>query len=210
MNYLELLTEEYFAKGMDPESYAADLRSYRSIVKKLLQTARGRAEDEQVTLLREKAAAQVQPVRATVNTEDWCGDSACTIPILADLFGRADIPLRIFRGSEHHRLMNRYKKDGDTHIPVVSIWDGEGREIARWIEAPKKVDEMKSQWKGENPRMMELYEKKQDDKEAAKEFARIYRNFLLTMAGWYEEGMWAETTAEILAALDRGRGRFRG
>ncbi len=205
MKYLEQLSEEYFEKGMDPESYAADLRNYRSVVKKLLKNAKGGAKEEQVQLLKNKAASHAQPVRATVNTEDWCGDSACNIPILADLFGRADIPLRIFRGSEHHSLMNRYKRDGDTHIPVVSIWDGEGREIARWIEAPKKVDEMKATWKSENPRMMELYEKKEDDKEAAKEFARIYRDFLLTMAGWYEEGMWDETTAEILAAIDKGR-----
>jgi hypothetical protein len=190
------MTDEYFAKGMDVSTYLGKLRNYPSVVKKLMKEAEAKAEH--VEELRNAAARYEQPVRATASTEDWCGDWACNLPILSDLFGRSGIEFRIFRGSEHQRLKERYRRDGDTHIPVISLWDGGGNEIARWIEAPAKVAEMKDQWKRENPELMELYEKQKEDKEAAKRFASLYRQFLLTMAEWYKDGMWEETTKEIL------------
>jgi hypothetical protein len=56
---------------------------------------------------------------------------------------------------------------------------------------------MKRRWKEENPRLMELYARKEGDKDAAKEFAKLYRRFLEEMADWYREGMWSETSREI-------------
>jgi hypothetical protein len=195
MEYLETMTEDYFGRGFEVPEYLQQLRNYPSLVKQLMEEAR--AEREHSDRLQKIAGSWKQPVRATAQTEDWCGDWACNLPILADLFEKAGIPFRVFRGSEHPELKERHKRDGVEHIPVVSLWDGNGEEIGRWIEAPEKVDEMKRRWKEENPRLMELYAQKDDDKAAAKEFAKLYRRFLEEMAVWYRQGMWSETTREI-------------
>jgi len=56
---------------------------------------------------------------------------------------------------------------------------------------------MKDEWKAQRPEFMELYAKQKTDKEAAKQFATMYRSFMEEMAGWYRDGMWDETTREI-------------
>ena len=104
----------------------------------------------------------------------------------------------MFRGSEHEPLKTKYESEGNDHIPVISLWNGDGRELGRWIEAPRAVDTLKSEWKAKRPHFMELYGKQKEDKEAAKEFASLYREFLDEMAGWYRSGMWLETTREIV------------
>jgi hypothetical protein len=188
-----------FEKGYDPAAYVGGLRNYRSMVKGLLSEAR--ADSGDVTLLKQKASARKQPVRATVTTEDWCGDSALKIPILADLFERAGIELRIFRGSETPELKERYESEGVDHIPVLSLWDGENKEIGRWIEAPAAIGPLKEEWKAARPEFMTLYARKETDPEAAGTFAKMYRGFLEEMARWYRDGMWRETTREVSTLL---------
>lgn len=211
MEYLEKMTTDYFEKGMTVEEYLKELRHYRSLVRTLMDQAGAGDSPAQSDIEKLRVALESfpQPVRATVNTEDWCGDWICNMPLLDRLFKSVVIPFHIFRGSEYGELKARYERDGDTHIPAVSLWDGEGNEILRWIEAPAKVAEMKDAWKAENPQLMELYAKQSEDKIAAKEFAKLYRKFLETMAQWYTDGMWDETVKEILtkaqqAAQERG------
>lgn len=189
-----------FQQGYDVDTYVRNLRNYRSFVRGLMDEAD--ADAGHAKALADRAAQHPQPVRATVMTEDWCGDSATNLPVLASLFQKAGIELRIFRGSEHESLKEMYESEGDDHIPVISLWDGDGNEIARWIEAPAKVDERKDAWKAERPEFMELYERQKTDKEAAKEFSALYRKLLETMAGWYrDEGLWKETTREVAEAV---------
>lgn len=190
------MTREVFERGEDIDEYRREYRHYKSIVEDLFATAA--ASPQHIEALKQAVRNRPQPVRATALTEDWCGDWACNMPLLAGLFAGAEIPFRVFRGSEHEDIKEYYERDGDDHIPAVSLWDGEGNEIVRWIEAPAKVDEMKNSWKKENPELMELYQKKQTDKEAAKQFALLYRRFLETMAEWYKNGMWDETAQEII------------
>ncbi len=185
-----------FEAGFDVSSYVGSLRNYRSVVKALMNDAC--ASPEHVEALKAAVAGVREPVRATVMTEDWCGDSACNIPILSSLFDGAGIELRIFRGSERQDLNDFYNRSGADHIPVISIWDGDFNEIARWIEAPATVSVRKDAWKAERPEFMELYRKQKDDKEAAKKFALLYRSFIDEMVTWYKSGMWDETTREIV------------
>jgi hypothetical protein len=135
-------------------------------------------------------------------SEDWCGDAACNLPILADLFSRAGIELRVFRGSEQADLKNRYESDGDDHIPVFSVWDANWNELARWIEAPASMDAKKNAWKAERPEFMELYEKQKTDRDAAKQFATMYRSFIEQMVEWYKAGDWNETTRELVERIE--------
>jgi len=196
MEYLKALDEQFFEQGLEVDAYVREIRNYRSLVKRLMQDAE--ADANHINTLKAEAAKFPQPVRATVNTEDWCGDWACNIGVLDDLFTRAGIPFRVFRGSEHPSLKERYERDGDDHIPAISLWDGKGNELIRWIEAPEKVSEMKDAWKKQHPEFNELYEKRETDPEAEKQFVKLYREFLETMADWYRDGMWNETTREIV------------
>jgi hypothetical protein len=190
-----------FERGYDAETYVANLRNYRTFVKRLMEEAE--ADEAHVRAVSEAASRAETPVRASMMTEDWCGDSACNVPVLTDLFARAGVEFRVFRGSEEPELKQKYESEGATHIPVVSIWDGAGRELARWIEAPETVDAKKTAWKAERPEFTELYEKQKTDKEAAKKFGAVYREFIDTMAGWYKAGDWKETTREIVEQLER-------
>jgi hypothetical protein len=188
-----------FEQGHDVDTYVRNIRNYRSLVRRLAEKAE--ANDDHARALEQRAASYEQPVRATIMTEDWCGDSALNTPVLASLFEKAGIELRVFRGSEHEDLKDKYESDGDDHIPVISLWDGTGAEIGRWIEAPRAVEEKKNEWKAARPEFMDLYEKQKTDKDAAKRFATLYREFLEEMAGWYEGGMWDETTREVADLL---------
>ena len=199
MNKRNFLTPEYFDRGLSYDSYVGQLRNYRSFVKKLMEHSI--ADSSRVEELRRLASRAAGPLRATAQSEDWCGDWACNGPVLNDAFNRAGIEFRVFRGSEHPEIKAYYEDDGDGHIPAVSIWDAGGKELARWIEAPASVSTMKDEWKAERPRFMELYRSKEGNAEAEKEFARMYRDFMDTMADWYAGGKWNDTLDEIIADL---------
>jgi len=189
------MNQTMFGAGYDVDTYVRNLRNYRSMVRTLMDEAD--ANDEHARELKRRVAEKPQPVRATVTTEDWCGDSALNLPILASLFDKAGVQVRVFRGSETPELKDKYEREGDDHIPVISLWDAEGNELGRWIEAPERVGTMKDEWKAQRPEFMELYAKQKTDKEAAKQFATMDRSFMEEMAGWYRDGMWDETTREI-------------
>lgn len=192
-------TERYEA-GLDPETYVHGLRNYRSFVRDLMKAAR--ADPSDVQALTGAVQQAPRPVRATILTEDWCGDSALNTPILSALFHEAAIPLRIFRRSERPDLKKFYLDQGVTRIPVVSLWDGDGREMTRWIEAPKAAQVRKEDWKQAHPEFVRLQERWENDREAARRYAVLYREFLREMARWYrEEGVWSETTREIVESF---------
>ncbi len=200
-DYPLYMIHEILENGMDPETYVQNVRNYRSLMKQLFKTAE--ADESHVARLRDAARA-THAAYATVQTEDWCGDSACIVPVLAPFFRAADMQLVIVRGSEHPEFKNYYEKDGDDHIPAVSIWSKDSTELVRWIEAPKAASTKKSAWKAKHPSFEPLYEKqKQGDGEAAKQFGALYREFLDEMAGWYQNGMWRETTRELVEALEQ-------
>jgi hypothetical protein len=190
------MTKEYFDRGVDIDEYVASYRNYLSLVRGTLRDAR--ADEERVTALKDTLLRFDGPVRASAFTEAWCGDWACNLAILKDLFARGGLPFRVFDGG-HGALAERYQGKGVDHIPVVSLWDGAGKELVRWIEAPEAVQPLKDDWKRRNPRLMELYAIKGTDKDAENEFARLYRNLLEEMVGWYRGGMWNETMDEVIA-----------
>jgi hypothetical protein len=193
------MDHQTFSAGYDPETYVRNLRNYRSFVRSLFDE--GDADDDHAATLKVLARGYVVPVRATVMAEDWCGDAVLNAPILASLFRKAAIEVRFFRGSEHDDLKRFYEADGTDHTPVLSLWDANWKELGRWIEAPKAIEPLKSAWKSERPQFMELYSRKATDKDAERQFARLYREFLEEMATWYRESLWDETTREVVDLL---------
>jgi len=197
-----------FDSGLPVGEYVANLRNYRSFVRNLMQEAT--ADPEHVSALREAVSRLAGPVSATIMTEDWCGDCACNIPVLSALFSDAGIEIRVFRGSENPDLKDYIEHDVSRHqptdhIPVISIWDGDFNEIARWIEAPAGIAEKKNAWKAVRPEFMQLYERRKTDPDAKKRFATLYHQLMGEMVCWYRDGMWTETTREIVEAVQKAR-----
>ena len=193
------MNDSIFQQGYEVPAYLGGLRNYRSLVRQLHE--RAVSDEEHAAQLKAAASRHRQPLRATVMTEDWCGDAAANLPILARLFEAAGVESRVLRGSETPELERYYHDAGVTHIPVVSVWDAEWREIARWVEAPSVVDQKKIAWKQARPDFTRLEARRRQDKQAAKQFGRLYREFLDEMVGWYEAGDWNETTRELVDAL---------
>ena len=196
------MTAPSFELGIEPDHYIESLRNYRSLVKQLRTDAAAAPIDAAVEQLRARVAGVPQaPVRATLMTEDWCGDSACNLPILAELFARAGVEFRVFRGSEHRALQSAYHARSIEHIPVCSLWDGAGAELAVWIERPAACAPRADAWKAAHPQFMRAYHAKKTDKAAEREFASLYRDYLEEMAGWYRADLWVETAREVAALL---------
>ena len=191
-----------FENGVDAKEYLSNLKFYRSLVRGLIDVAQ--ANQDHVERLTAAVRSYPQPVRASAMTEDWCGDSACNLPILETLFRASGVPFTVFHGSEYSELEGYYHGMDVDHIPVISLWDGEGSEIGRWVEQPVVIGPLKEAWKAKRPEFMELYAKRDTDKEAGRKFASLYRELLEQMAEWYTTGMWENTTAEIVAIAESG------
>jgi len=195
--YVHRVIQELFAEGIEPESYTQGLRNYRKLVTDLYAEV---VPDEQwATLFSSAVAAAGERTFMTVMTEDWCGDSACNVPLLTRLASGANLPFRVFRGSDFPTLKSYYNDRNVTHIPVVSIWDSQERELFRWIERPAACAAPADAWKAAHPDFSVLH--KGTDKESQKGFARLYREFLEEMSRWYRDGLWAETARELAQGL---------
>jgi thioredoxin family protein len=77
--------------------------------------------------------------RLLVVAEDWCGDSANTLPYLARLAEAAPdvLDLRIVDSSIGRPVMEEHKTpDGRAATPTVVVLDESGALIAAWVERP--------------------------------------------------------------------------
>lgn len=187
----------FYTSGIEPVSYMENLRNYRKLVNDLYTEAT--APPEWMELF----TAAASGLRISVMTEDWCGDSACNVPLLTRMAEAAGVGMRVFRSSEFPDLQEYYKEREVTHIPVVSFWDEQGSEVFRWVERPVACAEPADRWKAAHPEFNQL--RQGADKESKKGFARIYREFLEEMAGWYRRGLWNETAREIAEGLNAAR-----
>lgn len=75
-----------------------------------------------------------------VITEDWCGDSAQTLPVIASLSELNDnISLKIVLRDSNPDLMNLYLTHGKRSIPKMISFDGELNELFQWGPRPHKA-----------------------------------------------------------------------
>ena len=73
-------------------------------------------------------------------TEDWCGDTAQTMPYVAKwLSCNKNIDLRVLLRDEHPEIMDRYLTDGKRSIPVLVAFDEQGHELFRWGPRPAEA-----------------------------------------------------------------------
>lgn len=90
---------------------------------------------------RDRAIFGKEPLRVLVLTEDWCGDSAQFVPVVARLARELpQVELRILLRDQHWDLAAQYpRKDGYLAIPVFILFDQDMREIGTLIERPERV-----------------------------------------------------------------------
>ena len=80
--------------------------------------------------------------RLLVLAEDWCGDAANTVPVMARLAelvsGRE---LRILERDAHPDLMDHYLTNGARSIPIAILLDQEGNELGHWGPRPAALQQ---------------------------------------------------------------------
>lgn len=82
-----------------------------------------------------------------VLTENWCGDSAQTLPYIAELANTSDnIELRILYRDENLDIMDQYLTNGKSRsIPKLVSFDEDGNELFQWGPRPKEAQSLVSE-----------------------------------------------------------------
>lgn len=75
--------------------------------------------------------------RALVLTEDWCGDAARSVPVLAAAFAHAPrVDARYLDSDAHPQVIERYLTHGGRAIPVVIVQDENMGMLGVWGPRP--------------------------------------------------------------------------
>lgn len=119
--------------------------------------------------------------RLLVITEDWCVDSANTIPYMARLAEVMDgLDMRIVSSEVGRWVMETHPTpDGRGATPTVILLDENGKKVGCWTERPTVLQD----WWLENPDRLNSRE-------------RLDRKY-----AWYAEDAGAETLKEIVGML---------
>jgi hypothetical protein len=75
-----------------------------------------------------------------VIAEDWCGDAANTVPLVAKLADTVPgLELRVVLRDANPEVMNQYLTNGARSIPIVIALDESFREIGHWGPRPSEL-----------------------------------------------------------------------
>ncbi len=81
-------------------------------------------------------------LQLVVVTEDWCPDSAYTVPYLARLAALARVPLAIVDRTTGEALMRAHPaRDGRTVTPTIVLFR-DGRDVGAWVERPAPLQDL--------------------------------------------------------------------
>ncbi len=129
-----------------------------------------------------RARAVAGSWRLLAVAEDWCGDSANTVPYLARLVDQVPgLELRIVDSKKGKWVMERHQTpDGRPATPTIVLLDPEGNERGCFVERPAQL----RAWVAENkPKLSE------DDFQSAK-------------MAWYRKDQGHQTVLEIVELLE--------
>ena len=86
-------------------------------------------------------------LRLLILAEDWCGDAANTVPVLAKLGTEVEnVDVRIIKRDENPEVMDQYLTNGARSIPIAILLDSEWNELGHWGPRPLELQ----QWVMEN------------------------------------------------------------
>ncbi len=95
-----------------------------------------------------------------VITENWCGDSAQILPVIAKTALLSDkVELKIIGRDSHPEIMNLYLTNGTRSIPVFVAFDEAGNQLFKWGPRPKAAIDLVKQLKDDGTEKSALYEK---------------------------------------------------
>ena len=90
----------------------------------------------------ERAKNASRGLQLLVVAEDWCPDSAYSVPYIARLAQSAGIPLRVLDRKAGAPLMRAHPtSDGRPVTPTVVMWRN-GRDVGAWVERPAELQQM--------------------------------------------------------------------
>lgn len=131
--------------------------------------------------LADRMARAARGLELLVVAQDWCVDSANTVPYIARLASSAQVPLRIVDRAAGEPLMKRFRsRDGRTVTPLV-IAIRQDRVIGAWVERPAPLQHAFESMVTD-PAARRLFEDRQ---------------------AWYDEDGGRTTMTEILAVVER-------
>lgn len=89
-----------------------------------------------------------EPLTWQVITEDWCGDSAQTLPILAAIAAlNPMIHFSIIDRDTNPGIMDRYLTNGSRSVPILVCRDGQGNDRWTWGPRPEAMLALIEEWK---------------------------------------------------------------
>ena len=196
------LTEERFQQGKTWASFLGEMSQNRERLLRVLEAVQPTPDD--VEAARRAAAFHAQPLSVLVLTEDWCPDAIVNIPVV---FRFVDaIPhtrLRFFYRSENPDLEEAYAEEGVFSIPVISFFDAQRREIARFVEQTDEVARRKAEFMAQYPEA-ERWRHSTDPEEQAR-YKEILARRTAALLRWYRrDGLWRTVWQDFVRLLEVG------
>ncbi len=117
-----------------------------------------------------------------VITEDWCGDSAFNLPVIAAVAARnPHVDLRILPRDANLDIMDQYLTENARSIPKLVAFTSDGEEIFTWGPRPEQARQLR----------LRMKEAGADSKEMTD-----------ALIAWYDAGGWKLVDEELAAALE--------
>lgn len=93
-----------------------------------------------------------------VITEDWCGDSAQTLPVIATIAElNQNVTLRILDRDSYPAAMDLYLTNGARAVPIVAAIDANGVELWHWGPRPEAAKPLVEEWKQQFEKTSDMY-----------------------------------------------------
>lgn len=127
--------------------------------------------------------------RVLILTEDWCGDAARSVPVLARALGDAPrVQVRFLPSDDHPEVIEEYLTHGGRAIPMAVVVDEHGAELGTW---------------GPRPAPLQALMRKQR-REQGPPTGDAVNVFYQPIMAWYGQDKGRTTLQEVLMLLERG------
>ncbi len=126
-----------FSMGFDFEFYKSRSDRQKPRMNLSLETT----EKEVAKLTDEQLSKINQKMKVLLIGENWCGDCANAVPVIAGLASRMDNWEFKIVGKDdikEEAILDHYKTAGRMKIPVIVFADEDGDEVIRWSERPTR------------------------------------------------------------------------
>ena len=128
------------------------------------------------------ATRRAGEIHLLVIAEDWCGDAANTVPVIAHLADKVPtLSIRILLRDTYPEVMDQYLTNGTRSIPMAIGLDHDFKEVGHWGPRPSELQAWVMAHKDTMPK---------DER-----YTEVRR--------WYARDRGETTVRELLASLNR-------